>query len=74
MASHLVSTNDHNFFNYWQGHKNALVMSIDDCDDWAIWDQIVLQCESPKWKNLPMYFKISFKESVGDKMIIHLKR
>jgi hypothetical protein len=73
MAFHNHTVGEKEFYDFWQGYKTAVAVPFDD--SYKQWDSLILSCESPKWKNLPMYFKISFIEYIGmNETLLHLKK
>ena len=70
---HNVEKGETEFYDFWQGHRTAIIVPYNE--DYKKWDTLILSCNTPKWKNLPMYFKISFIEYNGmNETLLHLKK
>lgn len=74
MAIHKVERGQEEFYTFWQGHRTAITVPYDE--NIKQWDTLVLSCPTvPKWKDLPMYFKIPFVEYNGmNETLLHLKK
>lgn len=70
---HNVQLTDKAFYDFWQGYRTAIVVPYNK--DYKQWDTMTLSCDSPKWKDIPIYYKISFIEYIGmNEVLLHLKR
>lgn len=70
---HNVERPQKEFYDFWQGHRTAITVPFSE--DYKQWETLVLSCNDPRWRNTPMYFKISFIEYNGmNETLLHLKK
>lgn len=61
------------FYLFWQQQKTAIIVEYND--KIIQWDTIIVKHEKGKWKDLPVYYKVSCIEHLGNRQIlIHLRK